>query len=103
MSRIKRLLDECIAGGLGEAGERRHALAIGEQCRFDSHWQDDGAEINPRVRVNPGEMEQDNNSSTTWSESSDARSMTYSAYTGRSVTSFKEQTSRLVWPYNETR
>jgi hypothetical protein len=58
--------------------------------------------MNPRVRVNPGEMEQDN-SSTTWSEGSDARSMTYSAYTVRSVTSFKKQTSQLVWPCNKTR
>jgi len=103
MSRIKRLLDECIVGGEPEeAGERRHA--IGQQCRFDSHhdWQE-GAEMNPRVRVNPGgEMEQ-GSSSTTWSEGSDARSMTYSAYTVRSVTSFKEQTSQLVWPWNETR
>jgi len=103
MSGIKRLLDECIVGG--EAGERRHTIGeLGEQNRFDSplHWQED-AEMNPRVRVNTGgEMEQDN-TSTTWSESSDARSMTYSAYTVRSVTSFKEQTSQLVWPCNETR
>ena len=92
MDRIKRLLDECIVGG--EAGKRRH----GEQHRFDSHWQE-GAEMNPRVRVNSGEMagemEQDN--------CSDARSMTYSAYTVRSVTSFQEKTSQLVWPRNEKR
>lgn len=98
VNRIKRLLDGCIVGG--EAGERRHAT--GEQYRFDGHWQEGDAEMNPRVRVNPGEMEQDN-SSTAWSEGSDARSMTYSAYTVRSVTSFKEQTSQLVWPCNKTR
>jgi hypothetical protein len=100
MSRIKRLLDECIVGG--EAGERRHA--IGQQCtRFDRHWQE-GDDMNPRVRVSSpgGEMEQDN-SSTTWSESSDARSMTYSAYTVRSVTSCKEQISQLVWRQDEKR
>ena len=90
IGRIKRLLDECIMGG--DAGERRHA--IGEPYRFDSHWQE-GAEMNPGVRVNSGETEQD--------DCSDARSMTYSAYTVRSVTSFKEQTSQLVWPCNETR
>jgi hypothetical protein len=97
MSRLKRLLDECIVGG--EAGERRHAIGeLGEQCKFDSpwHWEED-AEMNPQIRVNTGvEMEQDN-SSTTWSESSDARSMTYSAYTVRSVASCKEKTSQLVW------
>lgn len=100
MSRIKRLLDECIAGG--EAGERLgHGHAIEQQCRFDSHWQE-GDEMNPRIRIDPGvEMEQDN-SSTTWSEGSDAKSMTHSVFTVRSVTSYKEQTSRLVWPRNET-
>ena len=91
MSRMKQLLDECIVEG--EIGERRHA--IGERCRFDSHWEG-GAEMNPRVRVASNPWEQDN-SSTTLSEGSDARSMTYSAYTVRSVTSFKEQTSQLVW------
>ena len=95
MGRIKGLVDERIVGG--EVGERH---PIGEQCRFDSHWQG-GAEMKPRVQVNPGgEMEQDN-SSTTWSEGSDARSMTHSAYTVRSVTSWKEQTSQRLWPRNE--
>jgi hypothetical protein len=92
VNRIKRLLDGCIVGG--EAGERRHATG--------EHWQEGGEEMSPRVRVNPGEMEHDN-SSTAWSDGSDARSMTYSAYTVRSVTSFKEQTSQLVWPCNKTR
>jgi hypothetical protein len=103
MSRIKRLLDEGIVGGEAASGERRPAMGAREQSRFGSrwHWQE-GAEMNPRVRVNPAKMEQDN-SSTTWSEGSDARSMTYSAYAVRSVTSFKEQTSQLVWPCNETR
>ena len=95
MGRIKGLVDERIVGG--EVGERH---PIREQCRFDSHWQG-GAEMKPRVQVNPGgEMEQDN-SSTTWSEGSDARSMTHSAYTVRSVTSWKEQTSQRLWPRKE--
>lgn len=74
----------------GEAEERQHA--IGEQFRF--YWEEGAGGMNSRVRLIPGEMEQDN-PSTTWSENSDARSMTYSAYTVRSVTSFKEQTSHL--------
>ena len=79
MSRMKRLLDECIVEG--EIG--------------DSHGEE-GAEM--KIRVDREEMEQDN-SSTTLSEGSDARSMTYSesAYTVKSVTSVKEQTSQLVW------
>jgi len=78
-----------------EVGERRNTIR--EQCIFNSHWQE-GTEMNPRVRVNPEEIEQDI-SSTRRSEGSDARSMTYSAYTIRSV---KEQTSQLVWSCNET-
>jgi hypothetical protein len=102
------MLDECssIVGGDREleAGgelERRHALAIEDsvpQCRFDNHrswhWRE-GAEMNPRVRVTPEEMEQDNSSTSTLSESH------RSAYTVRSITSFKERTSQLVWPRNE--
>jgi len=88
---MKRLLDESGAGG--GAGER-HAIGE-EQYRFDVHWQG-GAEKNPR------DIEQDD-SSAVWSEGSDARSMAYSAHTVRSVTSFKEKTSQLVWPRNETR
>ncbi len=99
MSRITRLLDESSVGG--EDDERRYA--VGEQCEIDGRWQG-GAEKGPRVRVDSGDIDiNKDDSSTAWSEYSDAGSMCYSVYTDRSVTSFKEQTNQLVWQRNETR
>ena len=100
MSRITRLLDESSVGG--EDDERRYAVE--EQCGIDGRRQE-GDEKGPRVRVDPGgdiDIKIDD-SSITWSEYSDARSMSYSVYTDRSVMSFIEQTNQLVWPRNETR
>lgn len=75
---MKRQLDEGA-----EAGERRHAI---EQCIFNDHRKGD-AEMNSQVRVIP----QQDNSSTMWSEGTDASS----AYTVKTVTSFKDQTIDL--------
>src|SRR5258708_23563712 len=99
MSRITQMLDESSVGG--EDGERQYA--VGEHCGIDGRWQG-AAEKCPRVRVDPGDIDINiDDSSTIWSEYSDARSMCYSVYTDRSVTSFKRQPNQLVWRRNETR
>ena len=82
MCRIRKLLDE------------NEPYAHEKHGRFDNHWQE-GTE-HPQIRrpVDSKDFELDD-SSTTWPESSDASSMTYSEYTVRSVTSFNERTNWL--------
>ena len=82
MCRIKQLLDE---------NER---YAHEKHGRFDSHWQEGTEHPQIRRQVDSKDFELDD-SSTTWPESSDASSMTYSEYTVRSVTSSNERTNWL--------
>jgi hypothetical protein len=84
MRRIKTLLEESTEA----AADQRHTH--GEHGRID---RDEGAET-PRIR----ESTRPDDSSTTWSEVSDATSM---PYTVRSITSCNEQTRWPFWLRND--